>query len=67
MDYLTRIASYGRRLLRMIGLFATRTVPWSTFTRALRPDQVAVPARGRGMVFCDRETERMAFGEEGAR
>lgn len=29
---------------------------------SLRPEQVAVPARGLGMVFCDRDTERMAFG-----
>lgn len=63
MQKLQNIGQYARRVLRMVGLLATRTVPWNSFTRALRPGQVAVPSRGRGMVFCDRETVRMAFGE----
>jgi hypothetical protein len=57
MDWLKLIGRYT------LWLLATRTIPWSSFKRSLRPGQVAVPTRGRGTVFCDRETERMAFGE----
>lgn len=65
MDRPARSARYGRRMLRTVGMVATRTVPLSSFRLALRPRQVALPACGLGMVFYDRDTERMAFGEKG--
>lgn len=57
------LTRYARRVARMTWLLTTRTVSWSSFAQSLRPEQVSVQTRGRGMVFCDRDTERIAFGE----
>lgn len=64
LDWIMGTGRYGLRIPRMLVLLATRRIPWTSFTRSLRSGQVAVPALGPGMVFCDRDTERMAFGEK---
>lgn len=63
LNTLRQACRYGRRLARVLHLLARRKITWRSFTQSLRPTQVAVRARGSGMIFCDRDTERMAFGE----
>lgn len=60
----TSMLKYGFRICRMLDLYIGRTLDWSNFRLALRPDQVAVVTRGGGMVFCDADTERIAFGAD---
>lgn len=57
--------NYLLRICRMTDLFVARAVDCSNFMRSLRPNQVAVITRRGGMVFCDADTERMAFGADG--
>lgn len=52
---------YGKRLIRMTNLLATRQVRWTDYKMALRPGQVSVMAAAGGMLFCDQETEDMFF------
>ena len=52
---------YGKRLIRMTSLLATRQVRWTDFKMSLRPGQVAVLDAAGGMLFCDEETEDMFF------
>jgi hypothetical protein len=39
-------------------------VTWSNFVKSLRPAQKSVLLVGGGVVFCDREDERLYFQEE---
>ena len=53
----TNMLNYVFRICRMTDLFVN-------FMQSLRPSQVAVMTRRGGMVFCDADTERMAFGAD---
>ena len=63
MDKIRGIFRYACRLLRVLRLLAKRTISFRSFLQSLRPAQVSVTAREGKMIFCDRDTERMAFGE----
>jgi len=49
---------------RMVDLFARGAIDFENFKRSLRPAQVTILARAGGMLFCDADTERMAFGAD---
>lgn len=53
---------YILRVLRMIDLFARGSIDFANFKHSFRPGQITVLARDGGMLFCDADTERMAFG-----
>lgn len=55
------VVRYGKRVARMTRMLAKGTVDWSAFKMGLRPGQIAVLASAGGFVFCDEETEEMAF------
>jgi len=55
---------YLLRIPRMVNLFARGAIDFQNFKRSLRPGQVTVLARMGGTLFCDADTERMAFGAD---
>lgn len=60
---MTQMFRYFLRIIRMVDLFARGRINFTNLMLSLLPSQVAVLARKDGMLFCDRETERTAFGE----
>lgn len=58
------IFRYCLRMPRMVDLFARGAIDFANFRLSLRPAQVTVLARKGGMLFCDADTERMAFGAD---
>lgn len=55
---------YIYRIVRMVDLFARGVIDFTNFKQSLRPMQVAVLASKGGLLFCDADTERMAFGAD---
>lgn len=55
---------YILRIIRMVDLFTRGAIDYKNFKLSLRPTQVTVLARKAGMLFCDADTERMAFGTD---
>ena len=53
-----------KRLLRMVPMFIQGEVTWMSFMASLRMNQRSVCLVGGGMVFCDREAERIFFQED---
>jgi hypothetical protein len=55
---------YTYRIVRMANLFARGVIDFTNFKQSLRPMQVAVLASKGGLLFCDADTERIAFGAD---
>lgn len=55
---------YCSRVVRMVDLFARGAIDFTNFKRSMRPGQVTVLARRGGTMFCDADTECMAFGAD---
>lgn len=52
-----------KRLLRMATMFVLGEITWMNFMASLRINQKAVCLVAGGMVFCDRDDERVFFQE----
>ena len=55
---------YGLRVFRMVDLFARGRINFASLKQSLRSSQVTVLAKQGGTLFCDADTERMAFGAD---
>lgn len=63
VDKIRLVCRYGCRVQRVLRLLVKRTITLRSFMLSLRPVQVAVSTREGKMIFCDRDTELMAFGD----